>query len=100
MLQTFNLRKFMPDDLQSVMQINRETLPENYTDYFFMDLHERFAETFVVAEEDHTIVGLHHVPHRSGLVKLRLRRLNPEGTRGFNRGSPASQTERRSSSVD
>src|SRR3989304_1517244 len=57
MLQTFNLRKFMPDDLQSVMQINRETLPENYTDYFFMDLHERFAETFVVAEEDHTIVG-------------------------------------------
>jgi ribosomal-protein-alanine N-acetyltransferase len=57
MLQTFNLRKFMPDDLQSVMQINRETLPENYTDYFFMDLHERFAKTFVVAEEDHTIVG-------------------------------------------
>jgi ribosomal-protein-alanine N-acetyltransferase len=39
------------------MQINRETLPENYTDYFFMDLHERFHEAFVVAEEDHTIVG-------------------------------------------
>jgi len=57
MLQTFNLRKFAPNDLQSVMQINRETLPENYTDYFFMDLHEHFAETFVVAEEDHTIVG-------------------------------------------
>jgi ribosomal-protein-alanine N-acetyltransferase len=57
MLQTFNLRKFTPNDLQSVMQINRETLPENYTDYFFMDLHERFPEAFVVAEEDHTIVG-------------------------------------------
>jgi ribosomal-protein-alanine N-acetyltransferase len=57
MLQTFNLRKFTPNDLQSVMQINRETLPENYTDYFFMDLYERFPEAFVVAEEDHTIVG-------------------------------------------
>ena len=57
MLQTFNIRKFTPNDLQSVMQINRETLPENYTDYFFMDLHERFPEAFVVAEEDHTIVG-------------------------------------------
>ena len=57
MLQTFNIRKFTPNDLQSVMQINRETLPENYTDYFFMDLYERFPEAFVVAEEDHTIVG-------------------------------------------
>src|SRR4030042_1981637 len=57
MLQTFNLRKFMPDDLQSVMEINRETLPENYTDYFFLDLFERFPETFIVAEEDGKIVG-------------------------------------------
>jgi len=57
MLQTFNIRKFKPDDLQTVMQINRETLPENYTDYFFMDLYERFPQAFIVAEEDHTIVG-------------------------------------------
>ncbi len=57
MLQTFKLRKFKPDDLQSVMQINRETLPENYSDYFFMDLCERFPEAFIVAEEDGKIVG-------------------------------------------
>jgi ribosomal-protein-alanine N-acetyltransferase len=57
MLQTFKLRKFKPDDLQGVMQINRETLPENYSDYFFMDLYERFPETFIVAEEDGTVVG-------------------------------------------
>jgi len=57
MLQTFNLRKFAPDDLQSVMQINRETLPENYSDYFFMDLYERFPETFVVAELEGKVVG-------------------------------------------
>ncbi len=57
MLQTFRLRKFKPDDLQAVMQINRETLPENYSDYFFMDLYERFPETFVVAELEDRVVG-------------------------------------------
>jgi ribosomal-protein-alanine N-acetyltransferase len=57
MQQTFKLRKFTPDDLQSVMQINRVCLPENYTDFFFIDLHQRFPETFIVAEEDGKIAG-------------------------------------------
>jgi len=57
MQQTFKLRKFKPDDLQSVMQINRVCLPENYTDFFFIDLHQRFPETFIVAEENRRIVG-------------------------------------------
>jgi ribosomal-protein-alanine N-acetyltransferase len=57
MQQTFKLRKFVPDDLQSVMQINRVCLPENYTDFFFVDLHERFPETFIVAEENGKVVG-------------------------------------------
>jgi ribosomal-protein-alanine N-acetyltransferase len=57
MQQTFNLRKFKPDDLQSVIQINRLCLPENYMDFFFMDLHQRFPETFIVAEENGKIVG-------------------------------------------
>ena len=57
MLQTFNIRKFKEDDLQSVIDINRETLPENYTDYFFLDLFERFPETFIVAQEGDKIVG-------------------------------------------
>ncbi len=57
MQQTFKLRKFSPDDLQSVMQINRFCLPENYMDFFFMDLHQRFPETFIVAEENGTVVG-------------------------------------------
>jgi len=57
MQETFKLRKFAPDDLQSVMQINRVCLPENYTDYFFIDLYERFPETFIVAEESGKIAG-------------------------------------------
>ena len=57
MQETFKFRKFEPDDLQDVMRINRVCLPENYTDMFFVDLHERFPDTFIVAEEDHELVG-------------------------------------------
>ena len=57
MQETFKLRKFAIDDLQSVMHINRVCLPENYTDFFFIDLHRRFPETFVVAEENGEVVG-------------------------------------------
>jgi [ribosomal protein S18]-alanine N-acetyltransferase len=57
MQQTFKLHKFAPDDLQNVMQINRVCLPENYTDFFFMDLYQRFPEIFIVAEENGEIAG-------------------------------------------
>jgi len=57
MQPTLTIRKFSPDDLQSVIQINRVCLPENYTDFFFVDLHQRFPETFIVAEQEGKIVG-------------------------------------------
>lgn len=57
MQETFKLRKFEPNDLQNVIHINRNCLPENYTDMFFVDLHERFPGTFIVAEESKEIVG-------------------------------------------
>jgi ribosomal-protein-alanine N-acetyltransferase len=57
MQQTFKLRKFIPDDLQHVMQVNRVCLPENYTDFFFMDLHQRFPETFIIAEDNGEMAG-------------------------------------------
>jgi len=53
----FTLRKFVPDDLQTVMQANRVCLPENYTDFFFIDLHQRFPETFIIAEEKGKLLG-------------------------------------------
>jgi len=55
--QTYKVRKFALDDLQSVMHINRVCLPENYTDYFFIDLYRRFPETFLVAEENGQVIG-------------------------------------------
>jgi len=72
MQQTYKLRKFTPDDLQSVMHINRLCLPENYMGFFFMDLHKRFPETFVVAEEDHKIVGYIMCRIEVGLASIGL----------------------------
>jgi len=54
---TFTLRRFKPSDLEQVMSINRICLPENYNSFFFMDLYERFPETFIVAEENGDVVG-------------------------------------------
>jgi ribosomal-protein-alanine N-acetyltransferase len=51
------LRQFKPSDLDGVVRINRECLPENYTDLFFINLFKRFPETFIVAEVDGEIVG-------------------------------------------
>lgn len=53
----FTLRLFKPADLEHVMGINKQCLPENYSSLFFMDLYERFPKAFVVAEENREVVG-------------------------------------------
>ncbi len=45
------------NDLERITYINRVCLPENYSDYFFVDLHRKFPETFIIAEEDGEVVG-------------------------------------------
>jgi ribosomal-protein-alanine N-acetyltransferase len=58
MVQTvFSLRPFRPDDLEKVMHINQVCLPENYSTYFFMELYERYSETFIVAQVAGEIAG-------------------------------------------
>ena len=57
MQTAFTLRLFTPSDLDRVIQINRMCLPENYTPLFFMNLHERFPRTFIVAEENNEVIG-------------------------------------------
>jgi len=54
---TFSSRRFQPADLDRVMHINQVCLPENYSTHFFMDLFERYPETFIVAEAYGEIVG-------------------------------------------
>ena len=57
MQKTFKVRKFTMGDLQSVTHINYVCLPENYTNYFFIELYQRFPETFMVAEENGDVIG-------------------------------------------
>lgn len=79
MQSPFTLRKFVPDDLQGVMQVNRVCLPENYTDFFFIDLHQRFPETFIVAENDGKLLGYIMCRIEVGLSSLGLGGLMRKG---------------------
>ncbi len=51
-----NIRRAMPSDLISVMEINLKTLPEHYSDYFYESLLADLPEAFIVAE-----IGQKHV---------------------------------------
>ncbi|MEM2894191.1 MAG: N-acetyltransferase [Candidatus Bathyarchaeia archaeon] len=53
----YRIRQFRVEDLERVMEINFECLPENYSPSFYLDLHKRFPETFLVAELDGRIQG-------------------------------------------
>jgi ribosomal-protein-alanine N-acetyltransferase len=79
LLETYTLRKFSLNDLQSVMQINRVCLPENYTDFFFVDLFHRFPELFIVAENAGEVVGYIMCRLETGLSNLGLGGLVKKG---------------------
>jgi len=75
----FELRKFTMNDLGNVTRINEICLPENYTDFFFVDLYRRFPETFIVAEENGEIVGYIMCRIEVGLSNLGLPGLVKKG---------------------
>jgi ribosomal-protein-alanine N-acetyltransferase len=79
LLETYNLRKFALSDLQQVMEINRTCLPENYSDFFFVDLYRRFPETFIAAEEGGKVVGYIMCRIEVGLSSLGLGGLVKKG---------------------
>ncbi|MBD3229025.1 MAG: GNAT family N-acetyltransferase, partial [Candidatus Lokiarchaeota archaeon] len=43
------LRLFNEDDLDDVVKVNRECLPENYAPYFFMEIYYKYPKGFWVA---------------------------------------------------
>ncbi len=79
MLDTFKLRKFAPNDLQRVMYINRVCLPENYTDVFFVDLFQKYPQTFIVAEENGDIAGYIMCRIEIGLSNMGIGGLTKKG---------------------
>ena len=76
---TFALRRFKPSDLEQVMHINRVCLPENYTTSFFMNLYQRFPETFIVAEENGDVVGYIMCRIETGIPSFKLLGITRKG---------------------
>jgi len=70
-VKTFQLRPFKAEDLDHVMKINLTCLPENYSPFFFLELHEHYPRTFIVAEVDRQIVGYVMCRIESGFSQLR-----------------------------
>jgi len=79
MQTTFTLRLFKPSDLDRVMHINRVCLPENYSTFFFMDLYQRFSETFIVAEENGEVVGYIMCRIETGIPSFKLLGITRKG---------------------
>lgn len=69
----------MMSDLERVRYINNLCLPENYTDHFFVDLHRRFPETFIVAEANGEVVGYIMCRVETGLSILDFQGLVKKG---------------------
>lgn len=67
------------NDLDSVTHINQLCLPENYTDFFYLDLYRRFPDTFIVAEVEGKTVGYIMCRIEVGLSNLRLPGLVKKG---------------------
>jgi ribosomal-protein-alanine N-acetyltransferase len=53
----FILRQFNTKDLESVIEINRTCLPENYASFFFLDTFQNCPSAFKVAQLETQIVG-------------------------------------------
>ena len=53
----YQIRRCERDDIPAVIEINAETLPEHYSDYFYYEILAEFPETFLVAELDGSLIG-------------------------------------------
>ena len=51
------LRRAVPSDLISIMEVNLKTLPEHYSDYFYESILADLPEAFVVADVNGRCVG-------------------------------------------
>jgi len=66
----FRIREFRSDDLNRVMEINFECLPENYSSYFYKELYQKYPKAFLVANVGGTVQGYIMCRVERGLSKL------------------------------
>ncbi|MDG7006935.1 MAG: GNAT family N-acetyltransferase [Nitrososphaerota archaeon] len=53
----YQIRRCEREDIQAVININAEALPEHYSDYFYYEILAEFPETFLVADLDGALIG-------------------------------------------
>jgi [ribosomal protein S18]-alanine N-acetyltransferase len=53
----FSIRRVQPQDIFPVITLAYDTLPERYNPSIFSHFYESFPEGFLVAEQDHSILG-------------------------------------------
>ena len=75
----YKIRKFRTSDLDGVIKINRNCLPENYSTLFFMNLYKRFPETFIVAELNKEIIGYIMCRIETGIPSFKLLGITRKG---------------------
>jgi ribosomal-protein-alanine N-acetyltransferase len=75
----YRLRQFKPSDLDEVIRINRECLPENYTTLFFMNIFRRFPKTFIVAIDDGETVGYIMCRIETGIPSFKILGITKKG---------------------
>jgi ribosomal-protein-alanine N-acetyltransferase len=76
---TYKIRPFNPSDLDGVMKINRECLPENYAPLFFINLYKRFPATFLVAEIEGELIGYIMCRIETGVPSFKLLGITKKG---------------------
>jgi ribosomal-protein-alanine N-acetyltransferase len=80
-MEQIHIRYFHPEDLQRVIFINRNCLPENYPGLFFMSIYESFPRAFIVAEDIETNLIIGYVMGRveRGFSSLKSYKLTKKG---------------------
>lgn len=53
----YQVRQCGREDIPGVIQINEDTLPEHYSDFFYYEILTEFPEPFLVAELEGKVVG-------------------------------------------
>ncbi|MFX0122904.1 MAG: ribosomal protein S18-alanine N-acetyltransferase [Candidatus Hodarchaeota archaeon] len=56
-LSSLIIRRFELKDLDQVMEINRQTLPENYPESFFRTIYAELPSAFLIAELNGELIG-------------------------------------------
>jgi ribosomal-protein-alanine N-acetyltransferase len=72
-LQGYVVRQAVPADIPHIMRINQDTLPENYPEHFFREIHNRYSKAFFVVETEGTLLGYIMCRMEGGVSNFGLR---------------------------